>query len=214
MLDIASLSQRLEKKRMSKPAHPTRVVLHLRHRQAQKIAEENGFLPTRTVIHMVRSLEEHLPDISAPEGLRSFLPGLDNQEWLSLNNQIFAEHPEQGHWNCADLDDRLSQPWFDPNGFLLATHDGKITAYCWTKIHGEVGHHGIGEIYVAAVSPDFRGLDLGRAIVVAGLAYLRRKELREAMLYVDEDNHAAISLYKSIGFTEAGRDVLYQLSID
>ena len=37
---------------------------------------------------------------------------------------------------------------------------------------------------------------------------------RCGMLYVDEDNHAAISLYKSIGFTEAGRDVLYQLSID
>jgi predicted GNAT family acetyltransferase len=32
------------------------------------------------------------------------------------------------------------------------------------------------------------------------------------MLYVDEKNTAAINLYKSVGFTEWGRDVLYRLA--
>jgi ribosomal protein S18 acetylase RimI-like enzyme len=31
------------------------------------------------------------------------------------------------------------------------------------------------------------------------------------MLYVDEDNKIAVHLYKSLGFVESGKDVLYKL---
>jgi predicted GNAT family acetyltransferase len=31
------------------------------------------------------------------------------------------------------------------------------------------------------------------------------------MLYVDFDNKAALNLYKSLGFTQSGMDILYRL---
>ena len=60
------------------------------------------------------------------------------------------------------------------------------------------------------VDPDFVHKGLGRAITLAGLAHLRRQGLMSAMLYVDAENFAAIALYKNLGFSEWGRDVMYR----
>jgi mycothiol synthase len=114
----------------------------------------------------------------------------------------------------------MKENWFDPSGFLIATRDSDLIAFCWTKIHGahshshdseslEHGHDPIGEIYAMGVDPDCRGEDLGRALTIAGLSHLRYQGLMSAMLYVDEENLPAIALYKSLGFVEWGRDVMY-----
>jgi mycothiol synthase len=72
------------------------------------------------------------------------------------------------------------------------------------------GHDPIGEIYVMGVDPEFHGKGIGRAVVLAGLRYMRNKGIFSAMLYVEADNHDAIKLYKKVGFTEWGRDILYR----
>ena len=189
-------------------------------RNAQKLASENGFTRIRTVIQMRRSLAEHLPKVKDDLTLRTFLPGVDDEEWLALNNSAFAGHPEQGNWDLSNLYDRVNESWFDAQGFILATQESQIIAYCWTKIHGGVAHthdkksahahDAIGEIYAVGVAPDFHGQGLGRAITSAGLSHLRRKGLMSAMLYVDAENLAAIALYESLGFKEWGRDVMYR----
>ena len=61
-----------------------------------------------------------------------------------------------------------------------------------------------------AVDPEFHGKGLGRAITIAGLSFLRFQGLNSAMLYVDAENANAIHLYKSLGFTEWGKDVMYR----
>jgi mycothiol synthase len=190
---------------------------------ARKLAEENGLERVRTVIQMRRSLSEHLPEVvTTKTTLRSFLPGLDDQDWLILNNLVFRNHPEQGSWTLTNLHDRMKESWFDPQGFLLATQEEKLTAFCWTKIHGghthshdqttTHDHDAIGEVYAMGVDPDFQGKGLGWAVTIAGLAHLRRKGLMSAMLYVDAENAQAIKLYKDLGFTEWGRDVMYRQS--
>jgi mycothiol synthase len=189
---------------------------------ARKLAEENGLVRVRTVIQMRRPLTEHLPEVALDATMRSFLPGLDDQDWLDLNNRVFRNHPEQGQWTLSNLHDRMKEGWFDARGFLLATQADKLTAFCWTKIHGGHSyfhdensthdHDPIGEIYAMGVDPDFQGQGLGRAITVAGLAHLRRQGLMSAMLYVDAENAEAIQLYKGLGFTEWGRDVMYRQS--
>ena len=60
----------------------------------------------------------------------------------------------------------------------------------------------LGEIYVIAVDPDFHGLGLGRALTVAGLQSLSERGIGTGMLYVDDDNTAALSLYRSLGFED------------
>ena len=189
---------------------------------ARKLAQENGLERVRTVIQMRRPLTEHLPEVTMDATMRSFLPGMDDQDWLELNNRVFRDHPEQGQWTLSNLLDRMKEGWFDARGFLLATRGDQLMAFCWTKIHGGHSyshdensthdHDPIGEIYAMGVDPDFQGQGLGRAITVAGLAHLRRQGLMSAMLYVDAENTAGIQLYKGLGFTEWGRDVLYRQS--
>jgi len=187
---------------------------------AQKLATENGFDRVRTVIHMRRSLSIHLPEDVSTINIRTFLPDLDDESWLELNNKIFLKHPEQGGWSLENLHQRMKEEWFDPHGFLLGIIDGKIAAFCWTKIHGghshshdgeaDHGHDPIGEIYSMGVDPLLQAKGLGRAMTIAGLGYMRRKTLSTAMLYVDADNAPAIALYKELGFSEWGRDVMYK----
>ena len=111
--------------------------------------------------------------------VRPFRPGVDESAWLEVNNRAFRGHPEQGSWDLATLVERESQPWFDPNGFLLHEVEGRLAGFCWTKIHepdegvlNEGIEHELGEIYVIAVDPDFQGRGLGRQLVLAGLAFL------------------------------------------
>lgn len=190
---------------------------------AQKLAKDYGLVRARTVIQMRRSLNQPLPMLGNDLKLRSFLPGLDDEAWLALNNRAFAGHPEQGGWTMENLHQRMSESWFDPQGFFIATIPAetgeKLIAFCWTKIHGahthshdgqeEHGHDPIGEIYAMGVDPSYHHKKIGRAITVAGLTHLRRQGLMSAMLYVDAENSNAIKLYKDLGFSEWGRDVMY-----
>ena len=188
---------------------------------AKKLAQDNGLKRVRTVIQMRRPLTQHLSDLTYDFALRSFLPGLDDEAWLDLNNRIFMGHPEQGNWTLENLRQRMMEEWFDPRGFLLATINDHPVAFCWTKIHGvhthshdgsaEHGHDPIGEIYAIGVDPEFAAQGFGRAITIAGLKHLRREGLMSAMLYVDAENLSALRLYEDLGFSEWGRDVMYRL---
>jgi mycothiol synthase len=189
--------------------------------QARQLAQSNNFTKMRTVIQMSKDLNEISP-IDCDYQIRSFLPDLDNQAWLSLNNQAFAHHPEQGNWSEADLSVRLNEDWFDEKGFFVAQDKHQLIGFCWTKIHGghshshetDSDHHDhepIGEIYVTAVSKEYEGRSIGKALTITGLNYLKYKGLTSAMLYVDEENKKAVNLYKSLSFVESGKDVLYKL---
>ena len=188
---------------------------------AQNLAIHNGFHRVRTVIQMQRPLNDDIPLPNPATTIRSFLLDIDNEEWLSLNNRIFAGHPEQGRWTNNDLAIRTHEAWFDDRGFLLAIDQSKIIGFCWTKIHGGHTHsHGesndhhdhepIGEIYIMGIDPSYSGRGIGKDIALAGLHHLRYQGLNSVLLYVDETNSSAINLYTSIGFTESGRDVLYR----
>lgn len=147
---------------------------------------------------------------AATEGLalRSFRVGADEADWLEVNNAAFAHHPEQGGWDLATLRQREHEDWFDPDGFLLHHRDGRLAAYCWTKIHADADPV-LGEIYVIAVHPAAHGLGLGRALTVAGLDAIARRGVTTGMLYVDRDNGPAFSLYRSLGFEVHRTDRAY-----
>ena len=135
-------------------------------------------------------------------------PGHDEQAWLAVNNRAFGDHPEQGHWDLAELRAHLLEPWFDPDGLLLVEEDGRLAGSCWTKVHADT-QPPMGEIYVIAVDPDFQGRGWGRALTEAGLDWLAGQGLTVGMLYVDADNTAAVSLYRSMGFTDHHVDRAY-----
>lgn len=164
------------------------------------LAGSAGMHAERTLLEMRVPLPLPSPNDTSPVPTRSFRPGLDDRSWLEVNNAAFHWHPEQGGWDQTTLGQRMREAWFDPDGFLLHERDGRLAAFCWTKIHHDVTP-AIGEIYVIAVHPDFHGLGLGRALTVAGLASIASRAISTALLYVDADNEPAVGLYRELGFT-------------
>jgi mycothiol synthase len=170
---------------------------------------------------MSKSLGEIQP-VTSKYPIRTFIPGLDNQAFLALNNKVFADYPDQGGWNEDDLKVRLNESWFDDKGFFVAENKGDLIGFCWTKIHGahthshsggddDHGHEALGEIYVLAVNPDYKGQGIGRDLTITGLNYLKYQGLSNVMLYVGVENKPAFKLYKSLGFNEFGSDVMYRV---
>ncbi|MEU9509058.1 mycothiol synthase [Micromonospora sp. NPDC048170] len=194
---------------------PLRVWAHGDHPSAAALAVDLGLRRARVLWQLRRPLTAPIPDPGLPDGvtLRAFRPGTDDDEWLALNAKAFAEHPEQGRWSPADLRVRLDEPWFDPEGFLLAVDGstGRLLGFHWTKVHERPGSARIGEVYVLGVDPSAHRGGLGRVLTAAGLAYLRdRRGLDRVMLYVDESNTAAVALYERLGFARWSAHVNYQ----
>ena len=180
-----------------------------------------GFHRARVLLQMRRGLAglDADPAPELPDGLRveSFRPGRDEEAWLRVNARAFATHPEQGSWTLDDLRLREAEPWFDPDGFLLAWRGepdgGELLGSHWTKVHppGDVlPDERVGEVYVLGIDPDAQGLGLGRALTDLGLVHLRSRGLRQVLLYVDEDNAAAVRLYEGRGFHRHAVDVSWR----
>jgi len=189
--------------------YPIRLWAHGDLPAAAQLARAARFERFRALWQMRRSLAGPLDQPVFPAGrtLRTFRPGQDEDEWLSLNARAFAKHLEQGAWRRHDLELREREPWFDPAGFFIAEHDGAMAGFHWTKEHGPGS---TGEVYIVGVDPGERGTGLGRALTLAGLHYLRDRGLAQVMLYVDEDNAPAIRMYEGLGFTRSGTDAMYR----
>ena len=181
---------------------------------AEAIAMSAGMRPVRRLCRYTRALTE-LPDVALPAGVtvRRFTAD-DAQAWLALNAEAFVDLPDQGSWTRADLDERLAQAWFDPEGFLLAFDDHGLVGFHWTKVHGGAAHpHGrTGEVYVLAVAGRARGTGLGSALTAMGLHHLEGLGLSTVMLYVDLQNTGAVAMYERLGFVRADCDVQFALS--
>ncbi|MEU8824390.1 mycothiol synthase [Streptomyces sp. NPDC048636] len=190
-----------------------RVWAHGGHASARHLAQVLGLTLFRELRQMRRPLgapaELGIDEPTLPDGItvRTFRPGEDDTAWLAANAAAFAHHPEQGALTQRDLDDRMAEVWFDPRGFFLAERAGEIVGFHWTKVHGE---EGLGEVYVVGVRPDAQGGGLGRALTAIGLRHLAAEGLPTAMLYVDADNGAAVSVYDRMGFVTHETDLMYR----
>ena len=161
------------------------------------LATTSGLTMTRELLQLRVPLPlDRRPTVTT----RPFERGHDEDAFLTVNNRAFAGHPEQSGWTRDTLRRREEQPWFDPAGFLLHERDGRLAAFCWTKVHADEDP-ALGEIYVIAVDPDFQGLGLGTQLTVAGLAWLAGRGLAVGMLHVDAANTAAVRTYERLGFT-------------
>jgi mycothiol synthase len=199
----------------SDPAARLRLWAHGDHPSASALALSLGFERYRVLLQMRRSLHAPIPAPSWPDGveIRPFRPGVDDEAWVAVNARAFAALPDQGRWTLEDLRVRMAEPWFDPAGFLLAWRGASLLGFHWTKVHGSLHDHDhdpVGEVYVLGVDPVAQGLGLGVALTLAGLRYLRGRGLEQVMLYVDESNPHAVSLYQQNGFVRWTTDVCFR----
>lgn len=204
----------------------TRLWAHGDLPSARAFAEARGLQAVRELHKMSRALgpaDLEPAAVALPEGFtaRAFEPGRDEEPWLATNAAAFAHHAEQGRLTLEDLHDRMRQPWFDPAGFIVLTHESDpdaIAAFHWTKVDPEQEStlepgKTAGEVYVVGVDPAYQGRGLGRPLTALGLAHLARLGLPEVVLYVDGDNTAAIRTYTGLGFRSIMVDVMYSHAV-
>jgi mycothiol synthase len=178
----------------------------------EQLARRHGMARHRTLHQMRRALPTGCESTIAT---RPFVPGRDDDAWVATNNRAFAGHEEQGGWTRLDLAARMSEEWFDPDGFLLYEVEGRLAGFCWTKLHPptETERHALGEIYVIGVDPDLAGRGLGRQLTLAGLDHLARRGAPVGMLHVDAANEAAMRLYRRLDFQVHSTSVAFAATI-
>jgi ribosomal-protein-alanine N-acetyltransferase len=86
----------------------------------------------------------------------------------------------------------FSDPWSETSFYLI----GREVA-------------GTGEVLNLAVAPDYRRRGVARALLRAGLGFLRKRRVEEVFLEVRESNQSAKSLYISAGFRPVGQRTAY-----
>lgn len=88
---------------------------------------------------------------------------------------------------------------------VIARVDGRLAALgTWSRLPAEVLAHN-GEIRRVMVHRSARGLGLGRRITSALIDSARSAGIEQLLCDVRGNNHAAIALYRSLGFLEYGR---------
>lgn len=149
---------------------------------------------------------QHSLDVSAAEFGREF----SERAWLEVNNDAFSWHPEQGGWDLERLHRAQEVDWYSDKDFLLLWDIGEsepqLAGFHWTKWQDKPGQ---GEVYVVGLSSDYRGKGLGGPVVAMGMAHLVAGGASEIILYVEDDNEAAVSRYEKLGFGIAEEHVVY-----
>ncbi len=175
--------------------------------QSHTIASELGFVPYRDLWQ----LRCDLPNSASGLNTRAF-DETDIEDFVAVNNRAFRWHPEQSGLTADAVRQTMTESWFNAGGFrLLHDDEGRLTGFCWTKIHRDTDPE-LGEIYVIAVDPEFHGRGLGKPMTLAGLEWLAAEGLRVGMLYVESDNDAANATYAAIGFSRHHTDRAYRLA--
>lgn len=214
---------------LSKTAGSNQFWAHGTLESARATVSALGLVPVRELVQMHRSLRG-IGEPEIPDGvrIRSYAGASDDAELLRVNNAAFAEHPEQGGWTPAQLVERRSEPWFDPEGLFLAFDDSaggqsdRLLGFHWTKVHPD--HAALGEVYVVGVDPSAQGRGLGQLLTAVGVASLARRLAGSGkpdslncadeaeptvMLYVEAENVAAVRTYQRQGFTSFSVDTAY-----
>lgn len=170
-------------------------------------ATAHGFVVARRLIVLGRSLTQPIGPVALPacHRLRRYRPDRDDEAVVEVLAAAFAGTPDAG-WDRDRLAERRSYGWFDADDLLLAEDPaGQVGGVHWTKRRGG----GVGEVYVLATRPDVQGSGLGRALLRAGLHHLQDGGCGQVILWVDEANHRAVSLYHTEMFEPLWTDLAF-----
>jgi GNAT superfamily N-acetyltransferase len=100
------------------------------------------------------------------------------------------------------MEDIADKPGFLPAATWLAAYvaeSGQITDYCGT-IQGIADDRLCGSIQNLGVTPEHRGLGLGKLLMLKALEGFWRAGLGRASLEVTAQNALAVTLYRKLGF--------------
>jgi RimJ/RimL family protein N-acetyltransferase len=139
------------------------------------------------------------------------LEGADAEAFSALRRLVTADNPvpmgltleEELNRPLQGFRDQLSAP--APNAAFGVFVDGQLracAALAWTSRFPSSMHKAL--LWGCFVEPGFRGRGLGRQVVGRALEHARQNSIRRVNLTVFLPNHAAVTLYASLGFQPYG----------
>jgi ribosomal protein S18 acetylase RimI-like enzyme len=157
--------------------------------------ESQGFLLAGFEVHERLHLLERdlldLPDSPSAELRRA--RRRDRPRVLEVDAAAFSDF-----WRLDDagLDEALSAT--PSSRFRVARHDPSVDGVGGYAICGRAGRRGF--LQRLAVDPVAQGAGLGRALVLDGLTWLRRRGADRVVVNTQEANERALHLYERLGF--------------
>ncbi len=177
---------------------------------AGRLLESLGFAVVRRYWQM-RWEGQQAPMARLPAGfyMRSFCLGQDEEALTELQNAAFSHNWGFCPNTVEEVSARVRHKRCDPQGIIFVTDGSRLAGYNWTLRAASAGQ-AVGWIFMTGIHPDYRRRRLGRAIVLAGMEYLKSRGVDCIELDVDEQNLPARSLYQSIGFRKVGQTLWYE----
>ncbi|MEX2533316.1 MAG: GNAT family N-acetyltransferase [Nitriliruptoraceae bacterium] len=140
--------------------------------------------------------------------VRAFVAGQDDARVVAVLARAYAGTPD-GTWDEEQFAKRQNYPWFRTSDLLLAEDaDGTVLGLHWLKRRDAT----TGEVYNLAVDPAHAGRGIGALLLAKGLEHLYANGLTQVVLWVDADNHPAVTLYTGAGFVVHTLDVELELA--
>ena len=137
----------------------------------------------------------------------------DGSEVFEVFNQTHAEtdyllsYPDENSFDADEEAEFLKEKTDSPNEIeLVALIDGKIAGTAGIEAVGakdKVKHRAE---FGISILKEYWGLGLGRALTEACVSCAREAGYSQLELNVVAENERAVSMYKSLGFREFGRD--------
>jgi mycothiol synthase len=179
-----------------------RLYLPSKRNWIQVAAQQAGFSAVRTIAHMLLPASAPTPTAEPVPGvsLRSIRPGEDQQVLAALNRAW------TGTWNFVEITFEMLEEDLkgQREGMLLGVDAAdNIIATCHAVFDpSEENPDGNPRAWISnlTVDPDLRQRGVARAMLSAGIAYLRDHGASSITLGVDADNPAPFRLYQSVGF--------------
>jgi GNAT superfamily N-acetyltransferase len=136
----------------------------------------------------------------------------EQQAYVTARNVCFPEAPiELREWQYL-----MKSPQWSVGTTFAAFHDDRLignAAVFWDEAENEQSERKIGFTEYIFVLPAWRGKNIARHLITAGLQHLKEHRLDDAHLEVRAQNQNALRLYISLGFEILRESRFYVLSL-
>lgn len=178
---------------------------------ARKALEKDGFEVVRKYYQLKIQLNkvdwEEAEETS--QGCRHLMPG-EEAALADIQNRSFADHWGYNPNTSETIAFLINRDQSSPEDIVITCEEDNIVGFCRTELSG----NDEGRILMIGTDPDYRGKGIGKKSLLAGLIYLRSKNIHTVYLTVDTANETAITLYKSVGFENNNILMTYEKTVD
>jgi ribosomal protein S18 acetylase RimI-like enzyme len=147
------------------------------------------------------------PPAPRPAGfaIRPLAGAAEAEAYAALHRAAFGTPNMTAAWKTRAMQTPEYRPELD---LVMQAPDGRLAAFCVGWLGADAAGGPVGQVEPFGVSPEFRRLGLGRALLSEGIRRMQALGARETRVQTDLYRDAAVALYERAGFRLAQRIVV------